>query len=40
MAKLQIPIPDELMAKLKAKAALRGQTLAELINKALARLTK
>jgi hypothetical protein len=40
MAKLQIDIPDEVMAKLKAKAALRNQTLKQLINKLVFRATK
>jgi predicted transcriptional regulator len=40
MAQLQIPITDDLMARLKALAALRRITLAELVNKALARTAR
>ena len=37
MAQLQVEIPDDVMAKLKAKAALRELTLKALVNKILAR---
>ena len=37
MAQLQIPIPDELLVKLKSKAYLAGTTLRELVNKILAK---
>jgi hypothetical protein len=35
MAQLQVEIPDEVMAKLKAKAALRDETLKVMVNKIL-----
>ena len=37
MAQLQIPVPDELLAKLKSKACLQGTTLRELVNNILAK---
>jgi Arc/MetJ family transcription regulator len=40
MAQLQIPITDDLMARLKALAALRQMTLTELVNKVLTRTTR
>ena len=40
MAQLQVPIQDELMAKLKAIALLKKTTLRELVVKALERVQK
>lgn len=40
MAQLQVPIPDEVLAKLKAKALLSGVTLRELVNKWLAKAAR
>jgi hypothetical protein len=40
MAKLQVPIPDDLMARLKAIAASRRMTLQSYVNKTLERSTK
>jgi hypothetical protein len=40
MAQLQIPISDELLAKLKAKALLRRETLRALVNRILTRAAR
>jgi len=37
MAQLQVAVPDEVLAKLKAKAAFARTTLRELVNKILAK---
>jgi predicted HicB family RNase H-like nuclease len=39
-AQLQVPISEDVMAKLKAKALLQGKTLRELVNQILAKAVR